>query len=161
MQQLYIHRLRDFCTDFRSGGTSLHPHQQRIRLPSPTLSPALIIIIHSLGRCRYSFHFLKCYTFIGCVCVHVCMLGYMCGGRRTTVWVAGLGLRLSGAGAKGLCLLSQVSGAHSLKSGFSTFPVSPSCLPLWDWITGKWHTPAQNFLLNFKGITFLSSNSPV
>lgn len=89
VQQLYIHRLRDFCTDFRSGGTSLHPHQQRIRLPSPTLSPALIIIIHSLGRCRYSFHFFEMlHMYWLCMCarvharIHVWRSEDNCVGRR-------------------------------------------------------------------------------
>lgn len=74
------------------------PPSERIRLPA--LSPPLrshqhLLLLFILLEdadivFTIGFYFLKCYTLIGCVCVHVCTLGYMCGGRRTTVGSQGL-----------------------------------------------------------------------
>lgn len=87
------HLLRDFCTDVHSGGTSLHPHQREYGSPPPRSHQHLLLLFILLEDAdivfTIGFYFLKCYTLIGCVCVHVCTLGYMCGGRRTTVGFQG------------------------------------------------------------------------
>lgn len=94
IRQFYIHLSRDFCTEVHSGGTSLHPHQSEYGSPPPRSHQHLLLLFILLEDAdivfTIGFYFLKCYTLIGCVCVHVCTLGYMCGGRRTTVGSQGL-----------------------------------------------------------------------